>query len=83
MTITLKEKALNFNNPFVVALDGSSASGKGTIGKLLAQQFHLTYFQSSILYRGLAKISIDQKIVPEDFIKITELSADHKLINIY
>lgn len=34
--MTLRSKAFDINNKFVVSLDGPAASGKGTIGRLLA-----------------------------------------------
>jgi cytidylate kinase len=76
MIISLKDKALNTSNKFVVALDGPSASGKGLIGKMLAERFSLIYFQSSILYRGLAWLSIQHKIDIENIRDIIQLSKD-------
>ncbi len=60
------EKADNKDLEFKIALDGSSASGKGLIGSMLAEEFGLKYVQSSIVYRGLALISIEDSINPSD-----------------
>ena len=38
----------------VVAIDGPSGSGKGTIGKLLAQKLGWHYLDSGALYRLVA-----------------------------
>lgn len=45
--------------PFVVAVDGPAASGKGTISKLLAQHFKLQHLDTGLLYRavGLAMLN--------------------------
>jgi cytidylate kinase len=38
----------------VIAIDGPSASGKGTIARLVAQRFGLHYLDSGAIYRALA-----------------------------
>jgi cytidylate kinase len=38
----------------IVALDGTSASGKGTLAKIIAQRYSFEHCQSSIFYRQLA-----------------------------
>ena len=71
----LSEKMYNQDNGFVVALDGPSASGKGLIGSMLAKKFGLKYVQSSIVYRGLAYICLQDNISPDDFDSVIKLSA--------
>lgn len=51
----------NFYNKFIsreskciIALDGTSASGKGTLAKLIASNYSFMHCQSSIFYRKLA-----------------------------
>jgi cytidylate kinase len=39
---------------FVVALDGPAASGKGTLGELIAGEYGLAYLDTGTLYRGVA-----------------------------
>ncbi len=38
----------------IIALDGTSASGKGTLAKLIAERFSFEHCQSSVFYRRLA-----------------------------
>lgn len=64
--MNLKELANNRNLDFKIALDGPSASGKGLVGSMLAKEFNLKYVQSSIVYRGLAYICIEDSIDPND-----------------
>jgi len=39
---------------FIVAIDGTAASGKGTLGKKIAQHFNFNYLDTGILYRVVA-----------------------------
>jgi len=55
---------------FIIAIDGPSASGKGTLAKKLAAHFNLPYLNTGALYRLLALRVIEQKIDPEN---VTEL----------
>lgn len=71
----LSEKMYNQDNGFIVALDGPSASGKGLIGSMLAKEFGLKYVQSSIVYRGLAYICLQDNISPDDVDSVIKLSA--------
>ena len=52
---------------FTVAIDGLASSGKGTLALALADKFNLAYFDTGLLYRGLAYIALDE--FGEDFTK--------------
>ena len=39
---------------FIVAIDGTAASGKGTLGKKIAEHFDFNYLDTGILYRIVA-----------------------------
>ncbi len=41
-------------NKLIIAVDGPSSSGKGTIAKLIADHFNLPYLNTGALYRKLA-----------------------------
>jgi len=75
----LKEKAYNQHNRFVITLDGPSASGKGSIGRMLASEFNLEYVQSGIFYRSLAYLCIVNNIDVTEVKKIIELSRSDNL----
>ncbi|HNQ91658.1 MAG TPA: (d)CMP kinase, partial [Alphaproteobacteria bacterium] len=49
-----------------IAIDGPSASGKGTIARRLALQFHLSHMDTGALYRAVAKHILDQGRSPDD-----------------
>lgn len=46
-------------NFITIAVDGPSASGKGTLARRLADQFHLFYLDSGSVYRATAKRILD------------------------
>lgn len=48
------QKFLDSNRDCIIALDGTSASGKGTLAKLIAERHSFKHCQSSIFYRKLA-----------------------------
>jgi cytidylate kinase len=43
----------------IIAIDGPAASGKGTLGKRLAEHFGLSHLDSGLLYRAVAKALLD------------------------
>jgi cytidylate kinase len=80
MSLSLEAKVFNINNPLIIALDGPSAAGKGLIGKMLADQFTLKYFQSSLVYRGLAHLCVQQNVDPDDSARVIQLSNSPDII---
>ncbi|KJW04253.1 (d)CMP kinase [Rickettsia argasii] len=79
--VDLKTKAFDISQNFTISLDGPAASGKGTIGLILAKKFSLKYFQSSIVYRQLAFDCISQKIDVTDIDAVIALSKELRLDN--
>jgi cytidylate kinase len=45
--------------PFVIAVDGTAASGKGTIAGMLATHYRLPYLDTGLLYRAVGKMVLD------------------------
>ena len=39
----------------IIAIDGPAASGKGTLGKRLAQHYHYRHLDTGVIYRAVAK----------------------------
>lgn len=50
----------------IIAVDGPSASGKGTLARRLADQFHLFYLDTGAVYRAVAKRILDAGSDPDD-----------------
>ncbi|MDF2965098.1 MAG: cmk [Rickettsiaceae bacterium] len=73
---TLKDKAFNPTYPFVIAIDGPSASGKGTIAKLLAEKLNMKCYASSIFYRKLASLALSKGLSSNSTSEIIALSEN-------
>ena len=54
------------NRPIVIALDGTSASGKSTNAKLVAQALSYVYVDTGAMYRTLAWYCLQKKIDIDD-----------------
>ncbi len=68
------------SNFIVIAIDGPSASGKGTIARRLADEFHLSHLDTGALYRAAAKRILDEGQNPDDnaaAIAAAEFVRDH------
>ena len=45
---------------FIIAIDGAAGSGKGTIARGISKKFNFSYFDTGIIYRGLALKTINK-----------------------
>src|SRR5438067_11042259 len=52
--------------PFIVAIDGPAASGKGTLARRLAERFGLAHLDTGKLYRATALLVLDAGSDPAD-----------------
>ncbi len=52
--------------PFVVAIDGPAASGKGTLARRLAERFGFAHLDTGKLYRATALLVLDEAGDPAD-----------------
>lgn len=48
------------SRPFVIAIDGPAAAGKGTLAERLADHFGLPYLDTGLLYRAIGRIMADR-----------------------
>jgi cytidylate kinase len=58
----------------VIAIDGPSASGKGTVAKRVAQALGFHYLESGALYRLVALASLRAGVAPEDAAGLARLA---------
>lgn len=52
--------------PFVIAIDGPAASGKGTLARKIATHYRLHYLDTGLTYRGVAYALLQQKLSLDD-----------------
>jgi cytidylate kinase len=50
----------------IIAIDGPAASGKGTLGKRLAEHFGFAHLDTGLLYRAVARVLLDRDVPLED-----------------
>ena len=60
----------------VIAIDGPSASGKGTVAKRVAQALGFHYLESGALYRLVALASLRAGVAPDDAPALARLAAE-------
>lgn len=60
--------------PSMIAIDGPAASGKSTIGALLAEKLGYLYFDSGIMYRAVTSEALSRGVPIEDEAAITRLA---------
>jgi cytidylate kinase len=66
--------------PPVLALDGPSGSGKGTIGQLCAAHFGWHYLDSGAIYRSLAWVANSQQVAADDEDGLVALANNLELV---
>jgi cytidylate kinase len=60
----------------IIAIDGPSASGKGSLAKKLAEHFNYDFLDTGALYRRVALKCIENGITPYETDKIITISAE-------
>jgi len=62
----------------IITIDGTAASGKSTVGALLADSLGYLYFDTGVMYRAVTWAVLDQNVDPNDIdgaSKIAEILA--------
>ena len=60
--------------PSTIAIDGTAASGKSTVGELLAQSLHYLYFDTGVMYRAVTWATLDRAIDIENIEAVSRLA---------
>jgi cytidylate kinase len=60
--------------PSTIAIDGPAASGKSTIGGLLAEQLGYLYLDTGVMYRAVTWVAIARGIAFDDEASVTALA---------
>ena len=62
--------------PPQIALDGPSASGKSTVGAILAERLRYDFLDTGMMYRAVTYLSTKNRIRPEDFDALRNIAVD-------
>ncbi len=60
--------------PSIIAIDGPAASGKSTIGALLAEKLGYIYFDTGVMYRAVTWMALERGIDIGDEAAVTDLA---------
>ncbi len=65
--------------PMVVALDGPAASGKGTLARLISDQYTFAHLDTGTLYRGVAWLVLEAGREPADYDAAAAAARDYAI----
>jgi cytidylate kinase len=65
--------------PSTIAIDGPAASGKSTIGALLAEQMDYIYFDTGVMYRAVTWAALDCGVAIGDEAAVTALAESVRI----
>lgn len=60
----------------IIAVDGPSGSGKGTLSRRLAQHYNLAFLDTGILYRAVAYEALQRGLESEQEEEITDIASN-------
>ncbi len=67
------------NNSLTIAIDGSAASGKSTLGWALAKKLNYLYLDTGVMYRAVTWAALHHRIDPHDEAAVTALAESMSL----
>ncbi len=70
---------MNSHPPLTIAIDGPSASGKSTVGELLAQRLGYLYFDTGVMYRAVTCVALSRGIPLTDEEHVARLAEQMQL----
>ena len=65
---------VGMNSPLIIAIDGPSASGKSTLGRMLARELGLLYIDTGSMYRALALAVVESSANERDVLAVGSLA---------
>jgi cytidylate kinase len=67
------------SRPLIIAIDGPSASGKSTLGRMLARELGLLYIDTGSMYRAVALAVIESSANERDDVAVSSLAERVKI----
>jgi len=71
--------AVSHKLPQIIAIDGPAASGKSTIGKLLADELGYLFFDTGVMYRAVTWAALQRSVPIEDEAAVTSLAEESEI----
>ncbi|MEG8099450.1 (d)CMP kinase [Candidatus Liberibacter brunswickensis] len=68
--------SLKQNNNIVIAVDGTSASGKGVLSRFIANEYEFHYLDTGLIYRAVAKNILNSGISLNDEEAVTKIAQN-------
>ena len=65
---------VGMGSPLIIAIDGPSASGKSTLGRMLARELRLLYIDTGSMYRAVALAVIESSASERDDLAVGSLA---------
>jgi cytidylate kinase len=62
--------------PSIIAIDGPAASGKSTIGELLARRLGYLYLDTGAMYRAITWVALERHVPVPDEVAVTRLAEE-------
>lgn len=62
-----------------IAIDGPASSGKSTVAKILASDFHFIYVDTGAMYRAVTYLAIKHKVAFSDEAALVELTKKYPI----
>jgi cytidylate kinase len=60
--------------PSIIAIDGPAASGKSTLGRILADKLGYLFFDTGVMYRAITWLALNHDLNPRDETAVTHLA---------
>jgi len=65
--------------PSIIAIDGPAASGKTTVGKMLADELGYLFFDTGVMYRAVTWLVLERGAEPADEAVVTALAENSEI----
>lgn len=65
--------------PNPIAIDGPAASGKSTIGRILADRLGYMFLDTGCMYRAVTLAALRQEIEPQDELSVVHVAQDSEM----
>lgn len=65
--------------PSIIAIDGPAASGKSTIGKMLADELGYLFFDTGVMYRAVTWLALQDGVPIPDEASVTALAENTEI----